>query len=146
MQSAGVPHAGGELFDTAQAAHKWLEILGPDDLPVLKADGLAAGKGVIVPDHIDDAHDAIDQMFAGAFGSAGERVIIEDRLSGMEASAMAIVSGTDVLPLPSAATTNASWTPIRAPTPAAWASTPRPASSPTPTTSSQRSTSPSSSR
>ena len=100
MQSAGVPHARGELFDSAQAAHKWLEILGPDDLPVLKADGLAAGKGVIVPDHIDDAHEAIDQMFAGAFGSAGERVVIEDRLSGMEASAMAIVSGTDILPLP----------------------------------------------
>jgi phosphoribosylamine--glycine ligase len=100
MQSAGVPHAGGELFETAQAAHKWLEILGPDDLPVLKADGLAAGKGVIVPDHIDDAHAAIDEMFAGAFGSAGKRVVIEDRLSGMEASAMAIVSGTDILPLP----------------------------------------------
>ncbi len=100
MQSAGVPHPGGELFETAQAAHKWLEILGPDDLPVLKADGLAAGKGVIVPDHIDDAHEAVDQMFAGAFGSAGERVVIEDRLSGMEASAMAIVSGTDILPLP----------------------------------------------
>ena len=100
MQSAGVSHARGELFDSAQAAHKWLEILGPDDLPVLKADGLAAGKGVIVPDHIDDAHDAIDQMFAGAFGSAGERVVIEDRLSGMEASAMAIVSGADILPLP----------------------------------------------
>ncbi len=100
MQAAGVGHAGGELFETAQAAHKWLEILGPDDLPVLKADGLAAGKGVIVPDDIDDAHAAIDQMFAGAFGSAGERVVIEDRLSGMEASAMAIVSGADILPLP----------------------------------------------
>ncbi len=100
MQSADVPHAGGELFESAQAAHKWLEILGPDDLPVLKADGLAAGKGVIVPDHIDDAHRAIDEMFGGAFGSAGERIVIEDRLSGMEASAMAIVSGTDLLPLP----------------------------------------------
>ncbi len=100
MQAANVPHAGGELFETPQAAHKWLEILGPDDLPVLKADGLAAGKGVIVPDHIDDAHEAVDQMFAGAFGSAGERVVIEDRLSGMEASAMAIVSGTETLPLP----------------------------------------------
>ena len=100
MQSAGVPHARGELFETAQAAHKWLEILGPDDLPVLKADGLAAGKGVIVPDHIDDAHAAIDQMFGGAFGSAGERVVIEDRLSGREASAMAVVSAADILPLP----------------------------------------------
>ena len=67
---------------------------------MLKADGLAAGKGVIVPDHIDDAHEAVDQMFAGAFGSAGERVVIEDRLSGMEASAMAVVSGADILPLP----------------------------------------------
>ena len=93
-------HARGELFESAQAAHKWLEILGPDELPVLKADGLAAGKGVIVPDHIDDAHAAVDQMFAGAFGSAGERVVIEDRLTGMEASAMAIVSGGDILPLP----------------------------------------------
>ncbi len=100
MQTAGVPHARGELFESAQAAHKWLEILGPDDLPVLKADGLAAGKGVIVPDHIDAAHAAIDQLFAGAFGAAGQRVVIEDRLSGLEASAMAIVSGADLLPLP----------------------------------------------
>lgn len=100
MQAAGVPHAGGEVFESPRAAHKWLEILGPDSLPVLKADGLAAGKGVIVPEHIDDAHAAIDEMFAGAFGSAGERVVIEDRLSGREASAMAIVSGADILPLP----------------------------------------------
>ena len=100
MQRASVRHARGELFESAQAAHKWLEILGPDELPVLKADGLAAGKGVIVPDHIDEAHTAVDQMFAGAFGSAGERVVIEDRLSGMEASAMAIVSGGDILTLP----------------------------------------------
>ena len=65
-----------------------------------EAAGPRAGKGVIVPDHIDDAHAAIDEMFAGAFGSAGERVVIEDRLSGMEASAMAIVSGTHIMPLP----------------------------------------------
>ena len=100
MQRAGVAHARGELFESAAHAHKWLEILGPDELPVLKADGLAAGKGVIVPDHIDDAHAAIDDLFGGRFGSAGERVVIEDRLAGMEASAMAIVSGADILPLP----------------------------------------------
>ncbi len=100
MQAAGVPHARGELFDSAQAAHKWLEILGPDGLPVLKADGLAAGKGVIVPEHIDEAHAAIDDLFGGRFGSAGDQVVIEDRLSGMEASAMAIVSGEELLPLP----------------------------------------------
>lgn len=100
MSEAGVPHAAGELFRSAAAAHKWLEMLGPDDLPVLKADGLAAGKGVIVPDHIDDAHAAIEDLFGGRFGSAGEQVVIEDRLSGLEASAMAIVSGADILPLP----------------------------------------------
>ncbi len=100
MQAANVPHPGGELFESAQAAHKWIEILGPHDLPVIKADGLAAGKGVIVPDHIDDAHAAINELFGGKYGAAGERVVIEDRLSGMEASAMAIVSGTDILPLP----------------------------------------------
>ena len=100
MKSAGVSHAKGELFTSAQAAHKWLEMLGPDDLPVLKADGLAAGKGVIVPGHIDEAHAAVNDLFGGRFGSAGERIVIEDRLAGMEASAMAIVSGTDILPLP----------------------------------------------
>ena len=51
MQRAGVAHPAGELFESAAAAHKWVEYLGdhPDYLPVLKADGLAAGKGVIVP-------------------------------------------------------------------------------------------------
>ncbi len=100
MQRSGVAHARGELFESAAPAHKWIEILGPDALPVLKADGLAAGKGVIVPDHIDDAHAAVDDLFGGRFGSAGERVVIEDRLVGTEASAMAIVSGADILPLP----------------------------------------------
>ncbi len=100
MQQAGVPHARGELFESAQAAHRWIEILGPEALPIIKADGLAAGKGVIVPNQIDEAHAAIDEMFGGAFGSAGERIVIEDRLSGREASAMAIVSGGGILPLP----------------------------------------------
>ncbi len=100
MRDVGVPHARGELFESAQAAHKWLEILGPDALPIIKADGLAAGKGVIVPDRIEDAHAAIDELFGGAFGSVGGRIVIEDRLSGKEVSAMAIVSGTNILPLP----------------------------------------------
>ncbi len=100
MKRAGVTHARGELFELAAAAHKWLEILGSEDLPVLKADGLAAGKGVIVPERIDDAHAAVDDLFGGMYGAAGQRVVIEDRLSGTEASAMAVVSGTDILPLP----------------------------------------------
>ena len=95
-------HAAGELFESAAAAHKWVEYLGdhPDYLPVLKADGLAAGKGVIVPADLDEAHEAVDELMGGKFGAAGERIVIEDRLSGREASAMAIVSGTSVVPLP----------------------------------------------
>ena len=58
---AGVAHAAGELFESSAAAHKWVEYLGdhPDYLPVLKADGLAAGKGVIVPADLDEAHQAV---------------------------------------------------------------------------------------
>ena len=102
MQSAGVAHAAGELFESSAAAHKWVEYLGdhPDYLPVLKADGLAAGKGVIVPADLDEAHEAVDELMGGKFGAAGQRIVIEDRLSGREASAMAIVSGTSVVPLP----------------------------------------------
>ena len=102
MQRAGVAHAAGELFESAAAAHKWVEYLGdhPDYLPVLKADGLAAGKGVIVPADLDEAHQAVDELMGGKFGAAGQRIVIEDRLSGREASAMAIVSGTSVVPLP----------------------------------------------
>ena len=102
MQSAGVAHAAGELFESSAAAHKWVEYLGdhPDYLPVLKADGLAAGKGVIVPADLDEAHEAVDELMGGKFGAAGQRIVIEDRLSGREASAMAIVSGTSVIPLP----------------------------------------------
>lgn len=95
MAAAGVPHAGGEVFTDANAAHKWLEMLGPADLPVVKADGLAAGKGVVVPQDIDEAHQAVDNLMP-RFG----KLVIEDRLVGREVSAMAIAAGGDVLPLP----------------------------------------------
>ena len=95
MAAAGAPHAGGELFESARAAHKWIEMLGPDALPVIKADGLAAGKGVVVPATIDEAHAAIDELIA-----VSGRLVLEDRLSGRETSAMAIVSGGNVSPLP----------------------------------------------
>lgn len=95
MAAAGTPHAGGELFESARAAHKWIEMLGPDALPVIKADGLAAGKGVVVPGTIDEAHAAIDELIA-----VSGRLVLEDRLEGRETSAMAIVSGGLVSPLP----------------------------------------------
>ena len=95
MSAAGAPHADAELFDSARAAHKWIEMLGPDALPVIKADGLAAGKGVVVPDTIDDAHAAIDELI-----NVSGRLVVEDWLSGEETSAMAIVAGGVVSPLP----------------------------------------------
>ena len=95
MASAGAPHAAGELFGSARAAHKWIEMLGGDALPVIKADGLAAGKGVVVPATIDEAHAAIDELI----GLSG-RLVLEDRLNGRETSAMAVVSGGVVSPLP----------------------------------------------
>ncbi len=73
------------------------------DLPVIKAVGLAKGKGVIVPGTLDEAIDAIDLiMVKKAFGDAGSRVLIEERLDGPEVSVLAITDGTTLLILPPA--------------------------------------------
>lgn len=70
---------------------------------VVKADGLAAGKGVVVAMTLDEATAAIDSMLVeGSFGSAGSRVIIEEFLEGEEASFFALVDGENALPLESA--------------------------------------------
>ena len=67
---------------------------------VIKADGLAAGKGVVVAMTEDEAHNAIDDMLSGhKFGSAGARVVIEEFLEGEEASFIVMVDGKNVLPL-----------------------------------------------
>ncbi|MDE2163470.1 MAG: phosphoribosylamine--glycine ligase [Alphaproteobacteria bacterium] len=73
-----------------------------DTLPlpvVIKADGLAAGKGVIIAETREDAHKAIDFMFDGAFGVAGAEIVVEEFLDGEEASFFALTDGTHVLPL-----------------------------------------------
>jgi phosphoribosylamine--glycine ligase len=69
---------------------------------VIKADGLAAGKGVIIAASPDEAGAALDAMFAGGFGSAGEAVVIEEFLEGEEVSFFALVDGETVLPFGSA--------------------------------------------
>src|SRR6185436_7935605 len=71
---------------------------------VVKADGLAAGKGVTVCDEIEEAVAAIDVLFAGAPGSAGTAttVVIEERLTGPEASLIALTDGRTVVALPAA--------------------------------------------
>ncbi len=69
---------------------------------VVKADGLAAGKGVIIAETIKEAHDAIDMMFDGAFGDAGVEVVIEEFMEGEEASFFALADGHTTLPLATA--------------------------------------------
>ncbi len=89
---------------------------------VVKADGLAAGKGVVVAMTGDEAEAAIDMMFGGAFGAAGAEVVIEEFLDGGEASFFCAVRRRDTrCRSPPRRTTSASSTATRARTPAAWA-------------------------
>ena len=96
----GMPTAAYARFSNSIAAKDYVTKQGAPI--VVKADGLAAGKGVIVAETVEDAHRAIDSMFDGAFGEAGEEVVVEEFLEGEEASYFALVDGTNVLPLATA--------------------------------------------
>ncbi len=97
---ASIPTAAYERFTDAASAKAYLE---GRSLPiVIKADGLAAGKGVIIAEIADQAIVAIDDMFGGGFGDAGAEVVIEDFMVGEEASFFALVDGKTALPLASA--------------------------------------------
>ena len=98
MKRHGIPTAGYETFSDASAAHAYVDAKGAPI--VIKADGLAAGKGVVVALTLDEAHAAIDDMLVGnKMGSAGARVVIEDFLQGEEASFIVMVDGDHVLPM-----------------------------------------------
>jgi phosphoribosylamine--glycine ligase len=102
MQRHGIPTAHFEVFSDASAAHAYLDKMGAPI--VVKADGLAAGKGVVVAMTRPEAHAAVDFMLAdGAFGNAsagGEaRVVIEEFLIGEEASFIVLCDGKNVLPM-----------------------------------------------
>jgi len=95
----GIPTAGylrftRETFDAARIRAQRLPI-------VVKADGLAAGKGVVICQSAEEAIATIGRMFSGAFGSAGETVVVEEFLAGEEASFIVMVDGTHVLPFAS---------------------------------------------
>ncbi|NOZ84658.1 MAG: phosphoribosylamine--glycine ligase [Deltaproteobacteria bacterium] len=93
-----IPTAGAEFYDDYEKAASALENWEPP--VVVKADGLAAGKGVVVCDTRDKAREALKSMLVDkTFGAAGERVIIEECLVGEEASFIAITDGEVVLPL-----------------------------------------------
>jgi phosphoribosylamine---glycine ligase len=97
MHHAGVPTARSEAFDGEAAALVYLRRL--NDYPVVvKADGAAAGKGVTVAHSREEAEGAVRAAFAGKFGSAGERILIEEYLEGREASVFVITDGQEMLP------------------------------------------------
>ena len=141
-----IPTAKYETFTDEEKAVAYIEKHGAP--VVVKADGLAAGKGVIVAMDTETAVSAARDMLSGnKFGSAGSRIVVEDYLDGEEASFIVMTDGVNILPMatsqdhkrvtasifcrwPPARTTSASATETPAPTPAEWAPTPLPRSSP----------------
>ena len=98
MKRHNIPTADYESFTDPEAAHAYVRRKGAPI--VVKADGLAAGKGVVVAMSEQEAHDAIDMMLEGhTFGNAGARVVIEDFLDGEEASFIVMVDGENILPM-----------------------------------------------
>lgn len=98
MKRHNVPTAGYQTFTDPEAAHRYIDAKGAPI--VIKADGLAAGKGVIVATSVEQAHEAVNMMLSGnKFGDAGSRVVIEDFLEGEEASFIVLVDGKNILPL-----------------------------------------------
>jgi phosphoribosylamine--glycine ligase len=96
----GIPTAAYQRFDTSEPAKAYARAQAAPI--VVKADGLAAGKGVVVAQSIAEAEAAIDAMFAGSLGAAGAEVVIEEFLDGEEVSFFALCDGDTAIPLASA--------------------------------------------
>jgi phosphoribosylamine---glycine ligase len=100
MKRHAIPTAEYETFSDTAAAHAYIDAKGAPI--VIKADGLAAGKGVVVAQTLEEAHAAVDMMLSdNKLGDAGARVVIEEFLAGEEASFIVMVDGKHVLPLAS---------------------------------------------
>lgn len=95
MKRHGIPTADFEVFDDLDAAKAYIRSKGAPI--VVKADGLAAGKGVIVAQTVDEALVAVDEM--KTFGSAGNKIVVEEFMDGEEASVLALTDGENILPL-----------------------------------------------
>ncbi len=96
MESAGIPTAKAGTFQDAASAKAYVQTQGAPI--VVKADGLAAGKGVTVALTLENAFSAIDEVFAGRFGSESQ-VLIEEYLTGQEVSVLALSDGQTIRPL-----------------------------------------------
>ena len=97
MRQAGVPTADFEVFDREAAALAYLRTRREYPV-VVKTDGTAAGKGVTVARSREEAEDAVRASFGGLYGAAGERIVIEEHMSGREASVFVITDGDNILP------------------------------------------------
>lgn len=99
MRKAAIPTADFRAFDQPQAALHYIEERSQGRM-VVKADGLAAGKGVVVCNNKAEAREAVERMMLQReFGSAGDKIIIEERLDGYEASLLVITDGHTIVPL-----------------------------------------------
>ncbi len=103
MQRHGIPTARAEVFTAEKPASEYIrgEFARGCGGIVVKADGLAAGKGVIVAQGLDEALSAVSRCFGGAFGSAGSTVVVEEMLVGEEASILALTDGKTITALAS---------------------------------------------
>lgn len=98
MKKIGIPTAFYEVFTEIEPAKEFVRTKGAPI--VIKADGLAAGKGVIVAMSEEEAFNAIDDMLSGnKFGQAGSRVVVEEFLAGEEASFICMIDGDNILPM-----------------------------------------------
>ncbi len=95
--ACAAPTAAWARFSEVEAAKEYVRAQGAPI--VVKADGLAAGKGVIVAMTLEEALDGLDEIFGGAFGAAGAEVVIEEFMGGEEASFFILSDGTNVLPV-----------------------------------------------
>jgi phosphoribosylamine--glycine ligase len=99
MRAGAIPTGEARIFSDAASAKSYVE--SREQAPVIKAAGLAKGKGVFVPATVAEAVGAIDEiMIARAFGDAGRQIVVEERLSGPEVSVLAICDGRNILVLP----------------------------------------------
>ena len=101
MNKYGIPTAASGTFENADEACAYIDqqyAAGAKGI-VVKADGLAAGKGVLVAENKENAKDFVKECFNGAFGAAGTRVVIEERLLGEEASILALTDGKTIVRL-----------------------------------------------
>ncbi|MGB3517591.1 MAG: phosphoribosylamine--glycine ligase [Elainellaceae cyanobacterium] len=97
MVEAGIPTAASQVFTSVEPAIAYVKDQGAPI--VIKADGLAAGKGVTVAATVDEAITSLKDIFGGKFGDAGQQVVIEDCLVGQEASVLAVTDGLSIRPL-----------------------------------------------